>query len=290
MENELSDRQKACIPNATFKLIPIKDLVSNQEYQRPLSESHILKAVEEFDVYQINPVKVSRRNGINYVFDGQHTIEIVASKSGSRDTPVWCMVFDDLQYREEAHIFAEQQKHVKSLVPYEVFNAHLEAGDEKQLMIVELVRSYGLDVCGDTKPGKICAVKALEYIYDKFGYHVLDKTICLLLATWEGETNSLSANMLKGMARIVSTFGDALRDEIFKEHVGRLSTKMIARNAKERCPGALGYAEAMLFAYNAKNKYRLSIRKLYGKSSAGDFEDDTDEEGIEEMDQGRLSR
>lgn len=67
------------------------------------------------------------------------TIEIVASKSGSRDTPVWCMVFDELQYREEAHIFAEQQKHVKSLVPYEVFNAHLEAGDEKQLMIVDLV-------------------------------------------------------------------------------------------------------------------------------------------------------
>ena len=100
MENELSDRQKACIPNATFKLIPIKDLVSNQEYQRPLSESHILKAIEEFDVYQINPVKVSRRNGINYVFDGQHTIEIVASKSGSRDTPVWCMVFDELQYCE----------------------------------------------------------------------------------------------------------------------------------------------------------------------------------------------
>ena len=284
MEKELSDRQKACIPNATFKLIPIKDLVSNQEYQRPLSENHILKAIEEFDVYQINPVKVSRRNGINYVFDGQHTIEIVASKSGSRDTPVWCMVFDELQYREEAHIFAEQQKHVKSLVPYEVFNAHLEAGDEKQLMIVDLVHSYGLDVCGDKKPGKICAVNALEYIYDKYGYHVLDKSICLLLATWEGENNSLTANMLKGIARIISVFGDSLRDDIFKEHVGKFSVKMIARNAKERRPGALGYAEAMLIAYNTKNKYRLSMRKLYGKSSAGDLEDETEEEEIEEID------
>ena len=104
MENELSDKQKACIPNANFKLIPIKDLVSNQEYQRPLSESHILKAIEEFE---------------------------------------------ELQYQEEAHIFAEQQKNVKTLAPYEVFNAHLEAGDEKQLMIVELVRSYGLEVSGD---------------------------------------------------------------------------------------------------------------------------------------------
>ena len=29
-----------------------------------------------FDVHQINPVKVSRRDGINYVCNGQHTIEM----------------------------------------------------------------------------------------------------------------------------------------------------------------------------------------------------------------------
>ena len=51
-----------------FELIPIKNLMSNQVYQRPLSEGHIISAVKDFDVYQINPVKVSRRNGINYVF------------------------------------------------------------------------------------------------------------------------------------------------------------------------------------------------------------------------------
>ena len=279
MGNELTERQKACIPNAHFKLIPIKDLVSNQDYQRPLSEGHILKAIEEFDVFQINPVKVSRRGGINYVFDGQHTIEIVASKSGSRETPVWCMVFEELEYQEEAHIFAEQQKHVKALVPFEVFNAHLEAGDKKELMIADLVRSYGMVVSGDRKPGQICAVSALEYIYDKFGYHVLDKSICLLLATWEGDVNSLTGNMLKGIARIIAAFGDTLREDVFKEHVGRCSVKTIIRTAKERRPGALGYAEALLIAYNAKNKYKLSMRKLYGKSTDGDpdEDDETDE-------------
>ena len=103
-EEILTERQKRCIPDVSFELIPIKNLVSNQDYQRPLSESHIRKALEEFDVYQINPVKVSRRDGINYVFDGQHTIEIVASESGSRETPVWCMIYDDLKYTEEEFI------------------------------------------------------------------------------------------------------------------------------------------------------------------------------------------
>ena len=126
-ESILTERQRRCIPDVTFELIPIKNLVSNQDYQRPLSESHIRNTIEEFDIFQVNPVKVSRRDGVNYVFDGQHTVEIIASESGSRETPVWCMVYE-MQYIEEARTFANQQRHVKSLVPYETFNAHIEAG------------------------------------------------------------------------------------------------------------------------------------------------------------------
>ena len=281
MSTELSERQRACIPRVVFELIPIRNLVSNQVYQRPLSEGHIISTVKDFDVYQINPVKVSRRNGINYVFDGQHTIEIVASHSGSRDTPVWCMVYDELQYQEEAHIFAEQQRHVKALMPYETFKAHIEANDEKYMMINDLVRSYGLELSPSQKPGTICAVAALEYIYDKYGYHTLDATLRLTLATWESETNSLSANFLKAIAKIITVYGDALREDIFKEHVGRVSVKSIIRTAKERRPGVLGYAEAMLIVYNNKNKYRLPMRKLYGNQRDEELDDGDESEEYE---------
>ena len=57
------------VPNVHFELVPIKNLVSNQEYQRGLSPTHVERAAAAFDVYQINPVKVSRRDGINYVFN-----------------------------------------------------------------------------------------------------------------------------------------------------------------------------------------------------------------------------
>lgn len=93
------------VPNVHFEQIPIKNLVSNQEYQRPLSPSQVERAIADFDLNQINPVKASRRNGINYVFIEQHTIEIVATVSGSRETPVWCMIYDSLDYRNEADIF-----------------------------------------------------------------------------------------------------------------------------------------------------------------------------------------
>ena len=135
----MDERFNQFIPQVHFELIPIRNLVSNQEYQRSISEKQVLHAAENFDVNQINPVKVSRRNGMNYVFNGQHTIEIVAMVSGSRDTPVWCMIYDDLEYTHEADIFANQSKYVRPLTPYDIFTANIEAGNQEQLIIKELV-------------------------------------------------------------------------------------------------------------------------------------------------------
>lgn len=94
--------------------------------------------------------------------------------------------------------------------------------------------------------------------------------------------NSLSANMLNGIARLVYTFGGALKDETFKEKVGEMSVKLLSRTAKERRPGSMGYAEAMLLAYNRKCKYPLKWTKLYeknvGNNEGLDIDTDMDED------------
>lgn len=278
--DNLTPEQRACIPDVRFELIPICNLVSNQNYQRDLKEGHITSTAEDFDLYQIKPVKVSQRNGINYVVDGQHTIEIIAAKSGSRETPVWCMIYDDLQYEEEAHVFAEQQKHIKALTSYEIFKAHVEAGDEMQVMINSLVTGvYKLRITKSYKPGCICAIVAMEFIYEKYGYHILDQTLRLALGTWEGEKLSVSSGMLKGIAQVIVAYGDSLNEESFKDRVGLISPKIISRTARDRHPGTIGFAEALVLAYNKQNKKRLSLQKLYwsnGKrkgEAPPDFED-----------------
>ena len=259
------------VPNVYFEKIPIKNLVSNQEYQRSLSQTHIARAVANFDLYQINPVKVSRRDGINYVFNGQHTIEIVAHVSGSRETPVWCMIYDDLNYEHEANIFANQMKYVKTLQPLEVFKANLEAGSDDQLIIRDLIESYGLTVGSKKHQGTICCIATLESIYTKYGYQVLNRILRLIISTWEGDINSFSANIFNALTKLVVTFGDSLNDEIFKERVGNVSVKQLVRMAKERRSGSMGVAEAMLIEYNGKRKNpagRLPINKLYAKDAA----------------------
>jgi hypothetical protein len=263
----MNEELRKYVPNVHFELVPIRDLVSNQEYQRSISMFHVKKAVEEFDLNQINPIKVSRRDGINYVFNGQHTAEIIAMASGSRDTPVWCMIYDDLEYVQEADIFANQMKNVKPLHPCEIFKANCEAGNEKELLIKALVESYDLRISSAATPGTIAAVKTLETIYDRYGYGVLNRAISLLVMAWEGEPKSFSSNLLNGVTRLIITYGDKLKDDIFKEKVGAVSIKDITRTAKERRVGSLGFAEAMLIAYNKRNKQCLIWQTLY--SGAG---------------------
>ena len=253
------------VPNVHFEQIPIKNLVSNQDYQRHLSKDHIRKAAEHFNPYQINPVKVSRRNGINYVFNGQHTIEIVALVSGSRDTPVWCMVYDDLEYEQEADIFANQQRFVKKLLPYEIFMANIEAGNDEQLIIKALVESFDLRICGNSRPGCICCVATLEDIYHKYGYDILQRSLRLCIATWEGDVDSLTSNILRGVTHLIVAYEDSLKDDMFVEKVGRSSPREIGRIAKERKAGSMGYAEAMLTLYNKKSSANGTLKwaKLY---------------------------
>lgn len=256
------------VPNVHYELIPIKNLVSNQEYQRNLSLKHVQRAAAHFDLCQINPVKVSRRDGTNYVFNGQHTIEIIALVSGSRETPVWCMIYDDLEYEHEADIFANQLKYTKALLPYEVFMANIEAGNDTQLMIKSLVESYDLKIANKTHPGCICAVAALESIHNKYGFHVLDRTLRLIIAAWEGAPKSFSANMMNGVARIIHCYGDEIRDDIFAEKLGKISIKELSRTARDRRAGSLGYSEAIILIYNKKLQKPLYIQKLYSNKGA----------------------
>ena len=274
------EKYREFVPDVHFELIPIKDLVSNQQYQRKLSLRHVDNAAAEFNVYEINPVKVSRRDGINYVFDGQHTAEIVAKESGSRDTPVWCMVYDGLDYKLEAYVFANQKKFARTLTPYEIFMANVEAEEETELTIKALAESYSLTITNKSKTnGGLCAISALEFIFRKYGYHILDQTLYITVSTWEGDPVSLCATILKGIARLLDCYGESLRADLFVERLSRVPVKEIIRSARERNNGSLGYAEALLTYYNKKTRYPLRWSKLYKNASDVDVEDEDVEDG-----------
>ena len=73
------------------------------------------------------------------------------------------------------------------------------------MLIRDLVYSYNLELGSTQKRhGTICAIAALENIFDKYGYHVLDKALRMLVSTWEGEMYSLSGNTLNAVAHLIA--------------------------------------------------------------------------------------
>ena len=73
--------------------------------------------------------------------------------------------------------------------------ANIEAGNDRELIIRDLVESYDLSITSSSRPGGICAVSTLINIYEKYGFHTLDRVLRLCVATWEGAPMSFSSNM-----------------------------------------------------------------------------------------------
>ncbi len=251
------------VPKVSYELIPISELICNQNYQRELSHKQVTRTADNFDPFQINPVKVSKRDGHYYVINGQHTMEIIARISGSRDTPVWCMIYDEMDYTREATVFAEQMKYVRALTPYDIFVAKIEAGNQDSLMIKTVVETYCLTISNEVKTGNVCAVKTLENIYDRLGVDALSRTLRVCVSTWDGDSRSLTSNMLKGLAMLLAAYDDVIKDDIFVDKLGNVSIKELNRTAKDRRPGPAGFAEAMLVYYNKKSRSPISAETLY---------------------------
>jgi hypothetical protein len=265
MEKSLIEKFSHLIPNVDFAMILIKNLTSNQNYQRELCLPAIERTAAHFDLFQVNPVKISRRDGHCFVINGQHTIEVIALLANSREVPVWCMIYDGLSYKREADIFANQQKYEKRLAPYEIFNGRVEAGNDEQIVIQSVVESYKLRIYKSSAPNTLTCVSCLERIYENYGTDVLKRTLGLVVATWQGEQQSLSANIISGVAKCVDTYGDEIKDDAFIERVGKLSARDIARTAREHRNGSLGFAEEILVAYNKRTSFGLQRPLLYEK-------------------------
>ena len=85
---------------------------------------------------------------------------------------------------------------------------------------------------------------------------------------------------MRAVAKLIAVYKNELNDDVFKERLGDISIKQLIRTAKERRPGTMGVAEAMVIEYNGKKKisqYRLSIQRLYEKE---DFDYNQTEEYV----------
>ena len=101
-------------PKSYEEMTPYKMEVVNSAdidtttYQRKIQKKKVDRIVAEFNERIANEPKLSYRDGIYYVFDGQHTIAARKQRNDGKDLDIVCKVFYDMTEEKEALLFAAQ--------------------------------------------------------------------------------------------------------------------------------------------------------------------------------------
>ena len=237
-------------------------------YQRPVNMNRVKEIVAEFDPDLVNILKVSFRDGHYYVFDGSHTLEALRIVNAKEHFQVICKLYKGLTYEREAQLFALQNGNATRVgTPYKM-RALERAGDTPTVQFLEATRGTGFEISPGERTSKkntIAAVCKASAVYDQLGEEQYKAMLKLIKETWDGESWSVSQNMLSGMAIFYKTFGDKLSKDRFVKKLCLADQISILKAARkhDNLPVGYQYAYAIAQAYNAGGgKGCLLLKKL----------------------------
>ncbi len=243
-------------------------LERDYSYQRPVRMEKVNKIISEYDPLLVNTLKVSLRDGHYYVFDGSHTLEALRIIKGTEHFMVECRLFKGLTYEKEAELFAMQNGEATRVgVPYKI-RALAAAGDEGVNAFLEATRECGYEINPGVKSGKqgtIAAVSKAYSLYESMGEEEYKRMLHLLKEAWQGESWSVSNNMLSGMALFLKIFADKVNDERFSKKLGAASSIQVKKEASKVQGAAVAfqYALALTRLYNSGGgRGALKVSKL----------------------------
>jgi hypothetical protein len=251
-----------------YKQLYASQLQSHQEYQRPVDPKHVRDIVENFDPLYLEEVWVSHRNGRYYVIDGQNRIAAFKRMSRSHDCLVNCKVFRGLTYEQEADMFYHLDSIKKKLRYCDTIRAKAEAkNDPVVLDITRILETYGVTWSfrgsGNSSDGMLKASKVLVDSYTALGPQMFEQVIRLLIRTWKGNRESMTAAFIKGLSLFVKAYARDADEEIF---IKKLCTatpaeiKSLARAEISAPRDDIKYARVFLTRYNFRASKKLAYR------------------------------
>jgi hypothetical protein len=217
---------KALINNT--QNLPIEKLLVDAVYQRSLNKKRADRIVAEFNPRRFGYLKVSRRNRLYYVIDGQHRLA-AAKILGYNSLP--CNVCEGLDQRTEAEDFRVQQDNMSRIHTRDKFRSAIIAGDEESVRIAKIVEEYGYKIQGfglDAGHADcIGSIGTLQRIVrgSPDGFKVLDLTLYLTRMTWDGQNKAALGFVLSGTAAFVKRFVD--NDFNYENFVKQLSGELV---------------------------------------------------------------
>ena len=255
----------------TERMIMTSKLVSGMPYQRPVEDADVDRLIAEWDDRLLDPLIVSFRDGNFFLVDGQHRVCAVRKMNGGKDVVMQCLVYTGLSYEDEAELCYKLDKAKKRLSLSQSTNALMESGrDDEIAEIKRLLEREGFIWALNKRGGKayeITATRGVINAYRALGAPAFSRMLRLLNDTWHGDTESLNAAMLSGLALFMKTYGSDMDDRAFAARLSAVDPAEIVRRSKtdfSTNSRALRCARVLLKKYNGarggrKLSYRLQV-------------------------------
>lgn len=240
--------------NFEYRQVHSSVIFSDPSYQRPLDMRRVQKIVSQFREDLVNPVKVSRRGGKFYVFDGQHTLAALKARNGGRDLMVGCKVYKGMTQNQEAELFSLQNGVSRGVETIYRLKALYAAGDQDVKEFYDFTNLSGvrMDFTKGSAVNKIVAVAKAYKIYSSVPSKDYTEILMLIRDTWDGVPDSFSAEILGGVAQFYTTYKRSLDRRMFINQLSKVSPKVIIREGKASSDkrSDAKFARQILEAYN----------------------------------------
>ena len=241
-----------------YKMLRPSQIRADPLYQRDLDTKRVDKIVKELNGDTFNEPKVSYRDGIYWVFDGQHTIAAWRQYHGE-DKLVTCKVFKGMTWLDECESFVRQNGISKDPTTNEKLKAEYNARNPE---VVDMKTKA--ELCGFTvdfslskSSTRIVATSTLFRAYKSLSGEAYLDMLTAIKEAWYGDIDAVSKYIISGMAIFYKNYyGNFERDDLVKS-LKKVSPAEIIRNGKS-FKRANTYSLEILKAYNVRrSKNRL---------------------------------
>lgn len=194
-------------PEPYIDAVPVHAIKADYTYQRPLDQKRVRRMVAEFDPSLVGVIEVSLRDdGSYYVIDGHHRLQAVRAFKARRGAAIAANVHTHLSPEDEARLFFEIDRKRTRLTGWDRWNARRGAQEQVVLDIEDIATKHELKIAPGAKSGQLRCTAACEKIVDLGGIDLLDETLRICVAAYQGETDSLRAEIVHGVALILAFY------------------------------------------------------------------------------------
>ena len=255
-----------------MRTLPLNMLRIDTNYQRDLNLSKVRYIVNNFDPDLVGIPQVSYRDGMLFVFDGQHTIKALSLVNNDPAYPIVCKVYYGLSEEEEAELFHKFNTSRTPINAISIIKAQAAYGDEKIKSFLHCTKSAGF-IIDPTKPRNcrygIRAVRTALNCFSSLGAENYKFMLALLRKTWRGERWSLNQNMLNAMELLLRVFWHELHEiDDFAKKMSKFTDNDINKEAanfyEKSKPYRYAWALGSLFNKRVEKaeQGKLDLRRL----------------------------